>query len=532
MRLAAFLLTVVLAITSAVAQPAARGPAASAPAVRYGAAASGQVLYNGIVLPKEWPPKLDFDKDIKTRKPLPVPYYLQHPPAVIPIDLGRQLFVDDFLIESATLTRSYHLAEYYPQNPVVSDGMVFSGGVFVDPKDQLFKMWYFAGGGVAYTTSKDGIHWGKYQVVQPGSSDSTTVWLDQETADPASRFKMIRSITANKRTTGHIFISPDGIHWTDTGKQTGDWGDRSTFFYNPFRKVWVYSSRHGWGEPRARRYWEAPDLVEGFHWKLPEVRPPIWVGADELDPPREDYKIAPQLYNLDCAGYESLLLGLFTIWRGQPGPREKPNEVCVGFSRDGWSWSRPDRRAFCPVSETPGQWNYANVQSAGGCCLIVGDKLYFYVSGRGKGHATGLATLRRDGFASMDAGSTEGALTTRPLRFSGKRLFVNADVPQGELSVEMLDAAGEVIAPFTRGNCQKFKGDSTIAAVQWNGAKDLSALDGKPVRFRFHLKNGRLYAFWVSPDASGAGGGYVAAGGPGFTGPTDTVGVRAYKAAK
>jgi hypothetical protein len=56
------------------------------------------------------------------------------------------------------------------------------------------------------------------------------------------------------------------------------------------------------------------------------------------------------------------------------------------------------------------------------------------------------------------------------------------------------------------------------------GAADLSAVSGKPVRFRFHLKNGRLYAFWVSPDASGASHGYVAAGGPGFTGATDTVG--------
>ncbi len=47
---------------------------------------------------------------------------------------------------------------------------------------------------------------------------------------------------------------------------------------------------------------------------------------------------------------------------------------------------------------------------------------------------------------------------------------------------------------------------------------------GKPVRFRFHLTSGRLYAFWVSPETSGASQGYVAAGGPGFTGATDTTG--------
>ena len=53
-------------------------------------------LYNGIVLPKAWPP----DYGALTRDPMPVPY-LAHPPAVIPIDVGRQLFADDFLIDGS-----------------------------------------------------------------------------------------------------------------------------------------------------------------------------------------------------------------------------------------------------------------------------------------------------------------------------------------------------------------------------------------------------------------------------------------------
>ena len=62
--------------------------------------------------------------------------------------------------------------------------------------------------------------------------------------------------------------------------------------------------------------------------------------------------------------------------------REKINDITVGFSRDGFHWARDDRTPFVTVSETPGSWNWANVQSAGGGCLIVGDKLHFYVSGR------------------------------------------------------------------------------------------------------------------------------------------------------
>ena len=67
---------------------------------------------------------------------------------------------------------------------------------------------------------------------------------------------------------------------------------------------------------------------------------------------------------------------------GQPVDRPKINEVCFGFSRDGFHWSRPMRDAFCPVSETREAWNWGNVQSAGGCCLVVGDKLYFYAPGQ------------------------------------------------------------------------------------------------------------------------------------------------------
>src|SRR3954463_5373818 len=75
---------------------------------------AGQPLYNGIRLPATWPPRLDR----LTLEPMAVPY-LQAPPAVIPIDVGRQLFVDDFLIEQTTLRRSYHQATYHSATPVL-----------------------------------------------------------------------------------------------------------------------------------------------------------------------------------------------------------------------------------------------------------------------------------------------------------------------------------------------------------------------------------------------------------------------------
>ena len=124
----------------------------------------------------------------------------------------------------------------------------------------------------------------------------------------------------------------------------------------------------------------------------------------------------------------------------------------------------------------------------------------------------------------MDAGATPGTLTTKPIRFSGKHPFVNVDARGGALRVEVLDAEGKVIAPFTHENCIPVTIDGTRQRIEWNGAPDLSSLAGKAVRFRFVLTRGKLYSFWVSPDVSGASYGYVAAGGPEFDGPIDIVG--------
>jgi hypothetical protein len=507
---------------------------------------SGQMLYNGIRLPATWPPRIDK----LTLDPMPVPY-LQTPPAVIPIDVGRQLFVDDFLIAATTLRRTYHRATYHAATPVLRPdsnwertgdspcAMVFSDGVWYDPQDSLFKMWYMGGilRSTCHATSRDGIKWEKPKldvqkgtnVVHAGFRDSNTVWLDYDDKDPKRRFKMFRSIRHQGGWALALHSSPDGIHWSDQICISGPCGDRTTVFYNPYRRVWVYSLRSP-PSVRSREYREHADVVAGANWKAGE--PALWTNADRLDPARDDLKTQPQLYNLDCVAYESILLGLFDIWRGQPNDRAKPNELVVGYSRDGFHWHRPDRRAFMPVSERYGDWNWGNVQSAGGGCLIVRDQLYFYCSGRagirGKPTSgmctTGLATLRRDGFASMDADEKGGTLTTRPLRFRGRHLFVNIDAPKGELRVEALDELGGVIKPFTRDNCVPIHADRTSQRVTWRDVADLGAVRDQPVKLRFTLTNGRVYAFWVSPDVNGASHGHVAAGGPGFKGPIDTVG--------
>ena len=674
-------------LLTAAAQAQQQPAAAVAPAPR-----AGETLFNGIVLPEVWPPRGEYKPGV----PMAVPY-LSNPPPVIDITGGRQLFVDDFLIESSTLKRKWHPATLHSNNPVLKPdrewekaggamAMPFSDGVWLDPMNwitppafqprevqelssfisllkpgtnelatflaaslspaahtaisgfkgadqpeivamqkllagelnrliagpslhqarrfqgvklsertvallarnpqgerlrrlnrwlledafprELFRMqpvfacYHMAGygRGTALAFSTNGFDWEKPDLdVRPGTNlvqtdprDSSTVWFTPEDPNPAQRYKMWRSHSENNQFGLSLHYSDDGIHWGPRVLRTGPAGDRTTVFWNPFRKVWSFSLRDGWGEPRARRYWEVKDLLAGPHWK--EItEPPMWTGSDRLDPSRADLQVTPQLYNLDAVGYESLMVGLFTIWRGDkniPEGRPKPNSVWLGFSRDGYHWDRPERRPFLDVSERKGDWNWGNVQSVAGGFHVVGRNLHFYFSGRSgadgnrdAGGAMGLATLRRDGFASMDAGPEGGVLTTRTLKFNANYLFANmkTNASDGEMRVEILHADGrpilvtknatkEQLVPFTKEKSSPLAADQTLMTVALaDGIQELSMLIGKPVKLRFHLKNASLYSFWVSPGRFGRSLGPMAAGGPHFTGPTDTIGNGSYR---
>src|ERR1700690_3149214 len=151
------------------------------------AQSGGGVLYNGIVLPQVWPPVASPTQSYQ------VPSYITNPPSLIPIDLGRQLFVDDFLIQQTTMTRVPHQPVMYPLNPVLTpsqfdtagSAMPFSDGVWFDPADGFFKMWFFCGNGdqICYAYSTDGKNW-----IRPSIPDAivpnTDVVLQAPPTDP------------------------------------------------------------------------------------------------------------------------------------------------------------------------------------------------------------------------------------------------------------------------------------------------------------------------------------------------------------
>lgn len=550
---------------------------------------AGEVLYNGIELPNQWPPMTP----IEGRAVRPVPYLTERP-SVVAIDVGRQLFVDDFLIEKSTLQRQWHYPERYKGNPILKPetptemnngklplAAMISDGVCYDPKAREFKMWYQAGwrDGTMLATSKDGLKWTRPETdIEPGNNrvlpkrerlvrHGTSVFMDSYTKDPSQRFKL--TVFENNVRKTSAYVSPDGIHWNFKG-YLPECGDNTTFFYNPFRNKWVFSIRL-YRDGRSRNYIECDDFLSGLNWDKEKESP--WAHPDVLDVPdpgvvslmptpaeiaaeavssnkpvaevtaqyRKLYGDPVHLYNVDAVPYESIMLGVWGILKGPTTSKAwnkheigKIIDLYAAYSRDGFHWDRPDRTPFLASTRKKDDWDRSYLHSGVGLCTVVGDRLYFYYSGWSAqgpngpatyaGGANGVAFLRRDGFASMDAGKEEGVLTTRPVTFKGKHMFVNLNAPKGELRVEVLNEKGDVIAPFSAQNCVVAKSDKTKLPVTWTGAKDLSKLSGQKVRFRFSLKQGELYSFWVTPDANGASHGYVAAGGPDFPDPIDTVG--------
>jgi len=462
------------------------------------------VLYNGIELPQEWPPQ---DIEMNSREPMGVPY-LQDPPEIIPIDVGRQLFVDDFLIAQTTLNRRWHQPVKYQGNPVLKPELNHEGSrttlkcspVLYDSADQLFKVWYMANTthrDRCLAVSKDGIHWerpkldivpGKNIVLHnfKGNTNGFDVALDYNARNPEERFK---GILYNKKILQNVFYtSRDGVHWNEIAKapryienmpefrdrKIGSAGNRfhpgdvCTFHWNPFREVWVFDVKehHTPGRGRARFYQEAKNFAA-----LSDINPENLVfsmGADRLDTlyPGIDMssklnglmKITPQMYSRDAVAYESLMLGTFSIWYNQFAKSKKIpkiNQIFVGFSRDGFHWDRANRDPFIPIEREKGGGNpdFGYLRPAGGGCVVVGDHLYFYYEGT--------SGLTREGKASRNETMTISLAKLRRDGFAS----MEAHGKSGTLETRPVTFSGKHL--FV--NLDAPKGSLKVAVLDRNG---------------------------------------------------------------
>jgi hypothetical protein len=464
----------------------------------------------------------------------------QSPASTPTIGDAPQLFVDlDCVASLENVRQVFHSAEKHPDNPVLRKEKPWEtdrgtwGSVSYDPDERIFKAWYggesgrFIPGGqnprhvLCYATSHDGVHWdrpnlGLHEVM--GSRDNNVVvgdehhdgmghWestlKDRDEPDPQRRYKAVgwSSYDWDGPMSGiYTMTSPDGLRWTHTPepvfhfhprKETNDLGpvgDAQSLMIDPLQRRYVAYLR---GIPN-RLMSVSRDFVT---WTPPR----ICIRA------REDEK-GNAVYNHVGFVYGDRYLGFLTYLQREP---ELLLTVRLLTSRDGEQWQRPDTgRPLIDVGEVGASDRFTNMLT-GAPPIRMGDKLYIYYRGMASRHSPytgkdtsargggiGLATIRPDGFASLNAPYDEGRVTTRPFLFRGVRLQVNAKADFGELAAEVLDDRLAPMPGFSRQECLPMRADSLEHTVRWKDAT-LASLAGRPVSLRFHLQNARLYSYRI-----------------------------------
>ncbi len=469
----------------------------------------------------------------------------------------KQLLVDNYVVEDTwNLKRVVTRPVKHHKNPVLladqpwedysrpghrsNNKSLHATAVLYDQDEGLFKLWYNSSHFVhwnspedntftywiGYATSQDGLVWEKpnvglfdfngskeNNVVLTGEWWATggTVLKENHETDPSRRYKLlytdifgvqsperlVEDAKAHKLRPGIcIAYSPDGVHWTPHGTNPvieGESDTMNTMFWDEqleryvlFMRPPVYAGR--WKRRVARA--ESPDLIR---WSFPETV----VTPDELDP--------VEMYGMPVFPYEGIYFGLLQMYYSDTS---MTIDTQLTFSRDGILWDRlPTRETFMERGIEHGQ---AREFDRGMLFplppVTVGDELWFYYTGHNVLHneksgsnesSVGLAILKRDRFiARTPVRPNDGVLVTKSFPCEGDELSINASASNGQIQVEVLTEAGEVVEGFGRDECQPFKSDSFSHSVQWKRGA-LSSIRGTRIRFKFFLNEASLYAFQV-----------------------------------
>ncbi len=175
-------------------------------------------------------------------------------------------------------------------------------------------------------------------------------------------------------------------------------------------------------------------------------------------------------------------------------------------SRDGYNFNLWRESFMRPGLRPRGNWTYGdNFQNWGIVTTpsaIAGapDELSFYVrEGYWRDGASALRrhTMRVDGFASVQAPLSGGALVTKPLVFAGRELALNFSASAaGSVRVELLrDQMNVPVEGFSLEECVGALGDDLERVVRWQGGREVGSLAGTPVRLRFVLRDAELFSF-------------------------------------
>jgi len=444
-----------------------------------------------------------------------------------------QLLLDDEAIESHTrVHRKVHQPQRFGPDPILRPDRAWEGqcvclygSVLQDPESGLYHMYYQTFNKVpppentyvCCATSEDGLTWEKPEIGDVayrgskrnnivlegfhGGLDSPSVILDPD--DPDRRYKLLTYGRAPGGAGLYAAFSGDGLHWRAREEMVAPGvGDRTNVMLDAGKAApyVAYTRRGTMMRDHGRRTVYRSESADFVTWSDPQLAlAPDLADSHDL-----------QFYGFSAFRCGSAYVGLLQVLHSL----EDVQDIQLAVSRDNVAWERVEpREVFFPLGRRD-SWEGAWVSIASNAPIERDGRLWFHYEGRNAAHgqvwpfpkgAIGVAMLRRDGFASLEAGPTEAHVTTKPVRWSGGRLLVNVDCKAagatdgaqmvGTARLEVLDDAGNAVPGLTREECEVFRGDALDHEFAWSSGKTLDGLKGETIRLRFWLVSARLYAF-------------------------------------
>ena len=365
-------------------------------------------------------------------------------------------------------------------------------------------------------------------------------------APPDERYRMftfevpISDATRERFQTGYGYYaisSRDGIRWPigqppvlTRRDDDPHMSDANACMYDPLRQRFIAFTKRHQIRPDAVGDQGVMSRVRGISFSddfRRWTRPVNCLLPDDRDP--RDV----QFYRQGGWTHQGMYLGLLEIYHSDPDNPTQPlmrdlqlisagTASCGGAPADGRRSSRAGRRApgmgRCSTS-TPAdrsRWGDEHWIYYGGRAYPheINDELFPWDGPRGAG--LGIATLRRDGYVSYDAGAETGEGGDPPAALRAGHLAAGstrARVRTGSCAARCWTRSsgtasragsssgdwgiGAPLSGFGAEACQPVAGDHLDAEIRWRGGRSIGALADRWLALRFVMRDCSLFSFQI-----------------------------------
>lgn len=446
-------------------------------------------------------------------------------PGVVPLGDRKHVFIDAALLAQMNGVR---LTVNTPVDPQVLDFTVRNASWRATVVDHAGKIYMYIpdgyGSGEGMTRvrwSADGIHFQVPELdaveyegstgnefVLAGAPLYGTFFKDANPeVRPEERFKLTAWV-ANRGI--YVYLSPDGIHWrrnetcmlplVSGGGAETFWDDQQGLYTTLLKRDSSFNTPQFPGHGRRAVLFKTAEMLRT--WPFRALEEPYFEGrpmpsvtgeggeAFSPDANGEVYRTRAIKYPWAPDTYVAF------VWRFAG---DESRQVDLAVSRDGEHWqSYADQAWYMPAQGEIDGKPVAEVLSLYGL-IRRGGQLWQYADYGTGVHGGGERTYARltqrlDGFVALRPEGDRGTALTRPLRFDGERLVLNADAA-GQIRVALLNEAGEPLPGFALEDCDPVQEDGTALQVSWHGRRNVRALAGRVVQVLFELEDAELFAF-------------------------------------